>query len=121
MLKHMNYLPAHVLGMHAVGEVTINDYRKALLPLLKEQVRRNHKINFVLVLETNIKNFNAGAWCGNVEMGLKYFLRWNKLAIVSDQKDARSFSDLFKYILPGKYRGYALEDIDEAIKWVSEK
>ncbi|MEN0055371.1 MAG: STAS/SEC14 domain-containing protein [Mucilaginibacter sp.] len=117
----MIYLPAHVLGIHAVGDVTINDYRKALLPLLKEQVRRNHKINFVLVLEANIKNFNAGAWCGNIEMGLKYFLRWNKLAIVSDQKDARSFSDLFKYILPGKYRGYALEDIDEAIKWVSEK
>lgn len=121
MLEHMNYLPSHVLGMHAVGNVTIKDYTKALLPLLKEQVKKNGRINLLLVLETNIQNFTAGAWCGNVEIGLKYFLRWNKLAIVTDQKNIREFSHLFKYILPGKYRGYPLEELDEAVKWVAEK
>lgn len=121
MLEHMNYLPSHVLGMHAVGHVTNNDYTKALVPLLDEQVKRNGKINFLLVLETDIQNFTAGAWCGNIEIGLKYLLRWKKLAVVTDRKNVREFSHLFKYILPGKYRGYSLDQLGEAVKWVAEK
>jgi hypothetical protein len=121
MLEHMNYLPSHVLGMHAVGDVTINDYQKALLPLLQEQVKKTGKINFLLVLETNIQNFTAGAWCGNVQMGLKFFMRWNRLAIVTDQKGVKEFSHLFKYIIPGQYKGYSLEQLDEAVKWVTGK
>lgn len=121
MLEHMNYLPAHVLGIHAVGHVTNADYEKALMPLLDEKVKQNGRINFLLVLETDIQNFTAGAWCGNVEIGLRYFLKWNKLAIVTDQKGVREFSHLFKYILPGKYKGYPLEELDEAVKWIAEK
>ncbi|MDR6941329.1 SpoIIAA family protein [Mucilaginibacter pocheonensis] len=121
MLEHMDYLPRHVLGMHAVGSVTNKDYENALHPLLSEQVKQNGRINFLLVLETNIQNFTAGAWCGNIEIGLKYFLRWNKLAIVTDQKSFREFSHLFKYILPGKYKGYPLEELDQAVKWITEK
>lgn len=121
MLKHIDYLPVHVLGMHAVGDVNSTDYEQALQPLLNEQVKRNGQINFLLVLETNIKNFTAGAWCGHVGIGLKYFTKWRKLAIVTDQKGVREFSHLFKYILPGQYRGYRLEELDEAVKWIAEK
>jgi hypothetical protein len=117
----MNYLPAHVLGMYAVGKVTNADYTKALLPLLDKQVKQNGKINFLLILETDIQNFTAGAWYGNIEIGLKYLFRWKKLAVVTDQKSVQGFRNLFKYILPGKYRGYSLNELDEAIKWVAEK
>jgi len=119
MLEHMRYLPAHVLGIHAVGHVNANDYERALQPLLEQQVRQTGRINFLLVLETNIKNFTAGAWCGNVRLGLKYFTRWNKVAVVTDQDGVREFSHLFKYILPGKFAGYRLEDLDEAVKWIT--
>jgi len=121
MLKHLNYLPTHVLGLHAVGEITKDDYEKALEPLLAELVKQNGKINFLLVLETDIKDFDAGAWCGNISIGLKYFTKWNKFAIVTDKEGVREFSHLFKYILPGKYKGYALDNLDEAIKWITEK
>ncbi|AYL96244.1 STAS/SEC14 domain-containing protein [Mucilaginibacter celer] len=119
MLQHIKYLPTHVLGMHAVGHVTNDDYENALRPLLADKVKRIGKINFLLVLETNIKNFSAGAWCGNIRLGLKYFTRWNKVAVVTDQEGVREFSHLFKYILPGRFEGYKLEELDEAVKWVT--
>ncbi|WP_184549641.1 STAS/SEC14 domain-containing protein [Mucilaginibacter sp. FT3.2] len=121
MLKHLNYLPKHVLGLHAVGDITNNEYEQVLKPLLGDHIRENGKINFLLILETDIKDFDAGAWCGNIGIGLKYLTKWSKLAIVTDQKGMREFSHLFKYILPGHYRGYRLEDLDEAIKWITEK
>lgn len=121
MLEHLKYLPKNILGIHAVGVMTNKDYKAALEPLLDEHIKENGKINFLLVLETVIKNFEAGAWCGDIGIGLKYFTKWGKLAIVTDQNGVREFSHLFKYILPGKYKGYPLEDLDEAIKWITEK
>jgi len=121
MLTHLNYLPKHVLGLHAVDEITNEEYEKALEPLLDEHIKENGKINFLLILETDIKNFDAGAWCGNIGIGLKYFTKWNKMAIVTDRDGIREFSHLFKYILPGQYKGYTLDELDEAIKWITEK
>ncbi|SEP33854.1 STAS/SEC14 domain-containing protein [Mucilaginibacter sp. OK283] len=121
MLTHLSYLPQHVLGLHATGEITNADYEKALEPLLDEHIKQHGKINFILVLETDIKDFDAGAWCGNIGIGLKYFTKWNKLAIVTDKEGVREFSHLFKYILPGKYKGYPLNELNEAVKWIAEK
>jgi hypothetical protein len=121
MLKIINDLPPPVIGIHAFQEVTDAEYEDMLVPLLKEQVKRHKRINFVLVLETDIKNFASGAWCGSVKIGLKYFFKWKKVAIVTDQKGIGGYSDLFKYIIPGKFCTYQLNDLDKALRWVTEK
>jgi hypothetical protein len=121
MLKLISDLPTHVLGIHANIEVTEQEYTDTLVRLIDEHIKKNKKINFILVLETNIKNFAAGKWCGNVRIGLKYFFKWRKVAIVSDKRGIYGYSDLFKYIIPGKFRNFPLAKMDEAIIWVSKK
>ena len=91
------------------------------MPMLSHQLATNRKINFILVLETDIKNFASGAWCGHVKIGLKYFFQWGRVAIVSDQKGVLGYSDLFNYIIPGKFSRFPLIQLDKAIRWVSEK
>jgi hypothetical protein len=119
MIQPINDLPPHVVGIHAFADVTDIAYKNTLIPLFDEQVMRNGKINFLLVLETDILNFAAGLWCGNVAMGLKYFFKWSKVAIVTDQKKVLGYSHLFKYIIPGKFKRFKLDQIAEGIKWVS--
>jgi hypothetical protein len=121
MLRLINDLPPQVAGIHAFADVTETEYANALIPLLDDLLKKSRKINFILVLETDIKNFAPGMWCGNVKIGFKYFFRWNKVAMVSDQKDIQGFSDLFRYIIPGKFKSFPLDQIDKALRWVSEK
>ena len=121
MLKLINDLPQHTIGIHAYGDVTVTEYEEELIPLLDAQVKKSKSINYILVLETNIKNFDPGLWCGSARLGLKYFFNWNKVAMVSDQKGLLGYSDLFKYILPGKFKNFPLDQLDQAIRWVSEK
>src|ERR1700733_6985919 len=102
MLQFINDLPPYVAGIHAFADVTEKEYADALMSLLDDLLKKGRKINFILVLETDIKNFAPGMWCGNVKIGLKYFFRWNKVAMVSDLKDLLGFSDLFRYVIPGK-------------------
>jgi hypothetical protein len=43
----------------------------------------------------------------------------DKIAIVSNQKGVEWFSDLFRFFIPGKSKGFALNELDEAVKWIS--
>jgi len=120
MLQSIN-LPPHVVGIHAFANVTETEYENKLVSLFNDLIKRNTKINFILVLETKIKNFAPGMWCGNIKLGLKYFFKWRKVVVVTDQKGMLGYSDLFKYFIPGKFRSFPLDQLDKAIRWVDEK
>jgi len=120
MLQLINDLPDHVVGIHAVGEVTKDDYERILLPKMNELVKRQGEINYLLVLETDVQNFTLGSWWQDLKLGLKNFTRWNKIAVVTDQKSIEWFSDVFRFFIPGKSKGFTLNELERAIKWVSE-
>ncbi len=121
MLQQINNLPPHVAGLHAFNEVTETEYEESVANMIDELLEKNKKVNFVLVLETDIKNFTSGAWCGNIKLGFKYFFKWGRVAIVTDQKSVLGYSDLFKYIIPGKFKTFQLNSLYKAIRWVSAK
>jgi len=119
MLQVINDLPFYVVGLHAVADVTEVEFEQILIQSFDALLKKSRKINFILVLETDIPGFSSGAWCGNIKIGLKYFLKWNKVAVVTDQPGVLDYSDLFKYFIPGKFRRFPLEHFDTALRWVS--
>lgn len=46
----------------------------------------------MLVLDTSIKDFTAGAWFKDAIMGIKHLTKWNRAAIVSDIGAIRTFA-----------------------------
>jgi len=121
MLRFIENLPSYVVGIHAVGEVNKDDYQKTLIPRLNELADRQGEINYLLVLDTDVGNFSAAAWWEDLKLGLKNFKKWNKIAVVTDQKGVEWFSDIFRFFIPGNSKGFPLAKLDEAIKWISEK
>jgi hypothetical protein len=121
MLQFINDLPDHVIGIRATGDVTKDDMDKVLLPKIDELVERQGQINYLLVLQTDVKNFTIAAWWDDLKIGLKHFTKWNKIAIVTDQAVVEKFTDVFSITIPGESRGYKLSELDEAVKWISEK
>jgi len=121
MLQLINNLPPHVIGVHAFADVTETEYTDTLIPLFDKLLKKSKEINFILVLETKIKNFAPGMWCGNIKLGLKYFFKWKKVVLVTDQKGMLGHSDLFKYFIPGKFKSFPLDELDKAVRWVDEK
>ncbi|MET3980533.1 hypothetical protein ABIB62_003133 [Mucilaginibacter sp. UYP25] len=121
MLQFINDLEPHVVGIHAIGEVTKQDLETVLLPRIEELVARQGEINYLLVLETDVQNWTAGAWWDDIKMGLKNLTKWNKIAVVSDQKSVQWFTNAFTYFVPGKSKGYSLHQLDEAIAFVTAK
>ena len=121
MLTVIQNLPEHVFGIRASGEVNKDDLKDVLLPGLESLSDRYNEIYYLLVLETDVQNFTAGAWLQDLIAGIKHFTDWKKMAIVTDQKAVEKFTDIFSYVSPGEAKGFGLHDLQAAIDWLSIK
>ena len=121
MLQFISEMPVHVTGIHAVGEVTKEEVEKVLIPRFDEMVAKQGEINYLLIFETDIRNVTLGAWLGDMKAVFKHYTKWNKIAVVTDEKIVIWLSNLFEHFIPGQVRGYPLDKLDEAVIWVSEK
>jgi len=119
MLQEINGLPPHVLGVRASGEVTKEDLEQVLLPGLKQRSDTYDAIHYLLVLDTDISNFTTGAWLQDLKAGLQNFTKWKRIAVVSNQKGVRSFTDTFSYFAPGVAKGFSPDELQEAKDWVA--
>ena len=119
MLQIMTDVPASVVAVRAVGEVTKEDYDTKMLPAVETVAKEYNEINFLFVLETDIQNFTAAAWMRDAWMSLKNYTKWNRVAVVSDQKFVQKLSDMLKYVFPGDAKGFAFEELEKAKEWVS--
>ncbi len=121
MLSPIKNLPSHVFGVKARGEVTEADFKSVMLPGLADQADRTNQLYFLFHLETKLQDFTFGAWMQDALAGLKHLTQWKKMAFVTDQKGVEKFMDYYTHLVPGEAKGFPLDQLDDAIKWVSEK
>lgn len=121
MITKINDLPPSMVGFRASGEITESDFKTTVLPQVQQAIERNEQLNYLLVLDTSIKNFTMGAWIQDAIMGIKHLFKWNRAAIVTDVEAIRNFTTVFSAAMPGEFKGFAHKDIQQAIAWVSGK
>ena len=119
MIQQITGLPTNVAGFRATGEVTQQDFESTLIPKVEELIARTGEINYLLVLDTSIKNFTAGAWLKDAWLGLKHLLKWNRAAIITDSKGIEAFTSAFSVMVPGEFKAFDPKDYDKAVNWVS--
>lgn len=119
MITQLKDIPNTMVGFRASGEVTKEDFDKILLPAVAELIQRTDELNYMLVLDTPLKNFTLGAWIKDALLGLNNLTQWNRCAIVSDSENINSFTNTFGKVMPGEFKGYKPEQIDLAIAWTS--
>jgi len=120
MIEIIPELPAHVAAFNAIGKITENDYINTIEPVCAQIEKEFGKISYLLVINTSLSNYTAGAWIKDALLGFKYLSKWNKLAIVTRKKGIKEFTDFFGNFIPAKTKGFMMEDLEIAKRWVSE-
>ncbi len=121
MIEVITGLPAYVAGFRAVNKITSEDYQKIIYPLVDSVAKAFGKINYLLVVDTPISNYTAGAWIDDAFLGFKYFNKWRKLAIVSKSDNIKKFTNAFGKLIPGETKGFKMEEIAMAKEWISKQ
>ena len=120
MIEIIQGLPRDVAAFNATGKITADDYNKIINPLVKQIKQQSGKIKYVLVLNTSLSHYSAGAWLSDGWLGLKYFTCWSKIAIVANQERIVKFTNVFGKLLPAVTKGFLMKDLETAKRWVSE-
>ena len=118
-MNEIRDVPENVFAVIASGDVTTEDYKSVMLPGLEAQSVKQDKINFILVLDTDISNLSIGAWIQDMWAGIKHLTNWNRVAIVTDQKGVEKFTDMFSYVVPGEFKGFPLAELNNAKSWAA--
>lgn len=111
MITQIENLQSNIVGFRAIGKITEKDFTEVVMPKVKLLIDKTHKLNYLLLLETSIKNFTVGAWMKDAMMGIKHLTKWNRAAIVSDVKAIRNFTNFFSYLMPGEFKGFEHKDL----------
>lgn len=119
MITQLSNVPTNVVAFRATGDVTKEDFETDVLPAVNELVKRTGKLNYLLVLDTELKNFTYGAWMQDAILGIKQLTKWHRAAIVSDSDSINKFTDVFGLFVPGEFKGFTKEQLPEAIDWVA--
>ena len=121
MITLLNSTPPNMVGFRATGKVSMEDFENVVIPAVNELVARTNELNYLMVIDTDLKNFAIGAWWQDAFMGLKQIAKWRRAAIVSGVEGIKKFTNIFNFIMPGEFKAFDSSELEIAIHWVSEK
>lgn len=110
-----------MVAFTASGEVTKEDFETVVYPAVENVVKRENELNYLMVIDTDLKNFTMGAWLKDALLGLKKLTKWNRVAILSDSSMLNKFTDIFSVLVPGEFKGFDSSQYHQAVNWVSQK
>ena len=117
MITLISDVPENVAAFKATGEVTKDDFENLVFPHVKAKVNTFDELNYLFFIDTDLDQFSAGAWFEDALLGLKNITKWNRAAIVTDNNRVQNFTAIFSVIMPGEFKFFPIEDLENAIFW----
>ena len=62
MITRIKELPDNMVGFLATDEVSAKDFIDVVMPEVEKFIEKKDKLNYMLVIETDLSKFTAGAW-----------------------------------------------------------
>jgi hypothetical protein len=119
MVELINELPQHVAAYKAGGAISKEEYEEVVMARVNQVAEQFGKINFLVMLETSMGNYSIGAFIDYIAISFRHFSRWERMAIVTDEKWLRTTYSVLSHLVHGTIRTYELKDIKQAKAWVS--
>lgn len=110
-------VPENIAAFKASGEVTKDDFDNLVIPHVEALTNNFGELNYLFYIDTDLDNFSAGAWFQDAMLGLKNLIKWNRAAIVTDKKGVQYFTDVFSVVMPGEFKSFPKDDLQNAIFW----
>jgi hypothetical protein len=117
VIEPIEDLATGVVGMSAMGVVTVDDYETVLEPALAEVLEVHERIRLFLYLGPKFTGFADGAW-GELTGEIRH-TRFHRGAVVTDDHEIRNALNLLKWMLRGDVRTFQNHEYDKAAHWVA--
>ena len=118
MIERIEDMPEGTLGFEAVGEVTAEDYRDVMAEPVEASAERG-KVRLLYLMGPRFQTYTAGAMWEDARFGLTEPVHWERVALVTDVDWMRHIAGAFGWMVPGKFKTFAVADLDAAKAWTA--
>jgi len=118
MIERIADMPDGTLGFEAIGEVTADDYRDVMVGPV-HTMAGGGKARLLYLLGPRFERFTSGAMWEDTKVGLSEPLHWERVALVTDVEWVRHLTAAFGWMVPGKFRTFAVADLEDAKAWTA--
>ena len=118
MLNSLKLTGHHVFGFEITQDLDQEDYIYVLDPLLERY--GDEKVNLLLYFGPSFQRMTFGAALEDLQLGLKHFNHFNKIAIVSDLKWLNHSIHFFAPLMPANVKTFSNKSLEVAKTWITE-
>ena len=121
MVKKVENLKANVIGFHASGVVTKEDYTQNIIPHIEDALKTQDTLNVLYVIDEDFDHYAWQAMLEDAKIGMIHPFSWEKIALVTDVEWMRNAVKYMGPLIPAKMKTYASTQLDEAKQWLEEE
>jgi hypothetical protein len=114
-------MPPGTFGVRISARVTGADYRDVLIPALRTAVEGG-EVRALFIVE-HYEGFDMDALKEDLKgappLAFEHRDAWKRIAVATDVEWMAKAFDLFRWLIPGEQKVFALDQIDDAKAWVA--
>ena len=119
MIELLKDFPANVVALSAAGQVTKADYEKIVIPAVERALAQHEKVRLYYQIGPDFAGVDPGAMWADTKLGMGHFLRWERIAVVTDVEWIRLSVAAFGFLMPAQVNVYSTAEAAAAQKWIS--
>ena len=120
MVELLNDFPPYVAAYKATGHVNKYEYEQVVMAKISEVAAQYGKINFLVLMETDVWDYSFGSLVDYVKMTFGHFKQWNRLAVVSNEQWVNKVYETLGGLVYGKVKSFTINQYEEAKQWISQ-
>jgi hypothetical protein len=118
MIEELKDFPDNIVAFSCKGHVTKEDYDRVLVPAVDKAFERHKNIRLYYEIGDDFEGIDPSAVWTDFKTGVEHWLRWDRIAVVTDVDWIRNTMWAFSFLMPGQMKVVPLSKASEARDWV---
>ena len=118
MIELLEGFPDNVVAAACRGQITKNDYDTVLVPAVEKALKTHDKVRFYYEAGANFAGIDASAAWEDFKVGMEHFLRWERVAVVTDVEWIKHTMRIFSFVMPADMRVFPVAEAAQARAWI---
>lgn len=119
MIERLEGFPDNVVAVACRGHVTSADYKSVLVPIIEKALEDHEKVRLYYQVGDDFAGIDPAAVWQDLRVGVGHFLRWERIAVVTDVEWIRHTMMAFSFLLPGELRVFDTSGKAAAQDWIA--
>jgi hypothetical protein len=118
MIEPLPDFPDSVIAFACRGHVTREDYEATLIPAVEAALERHDKLRLYYEIGADFSGIDPAAVWEDFKVGVEHWLRWERIAVVTDVEWIGQTMRVFSFLFPGEMRVFPTADAAQARRWI---